>query len=129
QGFAFAQPSPFVNFETPPVHPVAISADGNMLAVCNLPDSTVELFDLTAPLPRRLGIVFTGTDPVTARFNSKGELWVVNHISDTISIVDPARLMVVDTLETFDAPVDVVFTTNPPRAYVSHQSNVIDIWD
>jgi DNA-binding beta-propeller fold protein YncE len=129
QGFAFAQPSPFVNFETPPVHPVAISADGNMLAVCNLPDSTVELFDLTAPLPRRLGIVSTGTDPVTARFNSKGELWVVNHISDTISIVDPARLMVVDTLETFDAPVDVVFTTNPPRAYVSHQSNVIDIWD
>jgi DNA-binding beta-propeller fold protein YncE len=124
-----AQPSAFVNFETAPVHPLAISADGKTLAVCNLPDGTVELFDLTAPLPRRIGIVFTGADPVTARFNGNGELWVINHISDSISIVDPARLMVVETLDTFDAPADVVFTTNPPRAYVSHQSNVIDIWD
>src|SRR5262245_4710248 len=78
----FGQGSAFVNFETAPVHPVAISADGSKLAVCNLPDGTVELFDLTSPLPRRIGALFTGVDPVSARFNANGELWVINHISD-----------------------------------------------
>src|SRR4051812_48093228 len=68
----------FVNFETAPVHPVALSADGRTLAVCNLPDARVEIFDLTGPQPRSIASVFTGIDPVTARFNANGELWVVN---------------------------------------------------
>ncbi|HEY6229086.1 MAG TPA: hypothetical protein VI282_18350, partial [Verrucomicrobiae bacterium] len=65
---AFAQGSPFVNFETAPVHPLAISPDGKTLAVCNLPDGTVEIFDLTTPQPVRLGAIFTGIDPISARF-------------------------------------------------------------
>src|SRR5262245_12645278 len=91
----------FINFETAPVHPVAISPDGKTLAVCNLPDSRVELFDLTAPLPRRIGSVFVGVDPVTARFRTDSELWVVNHISDSISIIDVSRFIVVRTLDCF----------------------------
>ena len=119
-----------MNFETAPVHPVAISPDAKTLAVCNLPDNTVELFDLTGAAPRRIGSVFTGVDPVTARFRNDGELWVVNHISDSISIIDPKRMLVVATLDTFDAPADVVFTAEPPRAYVSHTGpNVVEIWD
>jgi DNA-binding beta-propeller fold protein YncE len=127
---SFGQGSPFVNFETAPVHPIALAPDGRTLAVCNLPDATVELFDLTAAIPRRLGSVFTGIDPVTARFNSNRELWIINHISDTIMIVDPTRLLALATLDCFDAPADVVFTTNPPRAYVSHSSaNLVEVWD
>src|SRR5687768_3977065 len=99
----------FVNFETAPVHPVALSPDGNTLAVCNLPDSRVELFDLRGGNPRPVGSVFTGLDPVTARFNGDGELWVVNHISDSITIIDVARRLAIATLNTFDAPADVVF--------------------
>lgn len=120
----------FVNFETAPVHPVAVSPDGKLLAVCNLPDSRVELFDLTSVTPRRMGSVFTGVDPVTARFRSNTELWVINHISDSISIIDPARLITVDTLDCFDAPADVLFTADPPRAFVSHSgANLVEIWD
>ncbi|HUS37748.1 MAG TPA: hypothetical protein VM680_20530 [Verrucomicrobiae bacterium] len=120
----------FVNFETAPVHPVAVSPDGKLLAVCNLPDSGVEIFDLTSATPRRLGSVFTGIDPVTARFRSNTELWVINHISDSISIIDPVRLFTIDTLDCFDAPADVVFTTDPPRAFVSHSgANLVEIWN
>src|SRR3954469_24233872 len=82
----------FVNFETAPVHPLALSPDGKTLAVCNLPDSRVELFDVSQSKARRIGSIFTGLDPVSARFTPGGELWVVNYISDSISIIDPARL-------------------------------------
>ena len=33
----------FVNFETAPVHPVALGPDGRTLAVCHLPDARVAL--------------------------------------------------------------------------------------
>lgn len=36
----------FVNFETALVHPIALAPDGITLAVCNLPDNSVELFDV-----------------------------------------------------------------------------------
>jgi DNA-binding beta-propeller fold protein YncE len=119
----------FVNFETAPVHPVALSADGKMLAVCNLPDARVEFYDLTAGAPRNVGSLFTGIDPTTARFAPNGELWVINHISDSISIIDPARRVVVATLDCFDGPADVVFT-KANIAFVSHAgANVVEIWN
>src|SRR5688500_7146129 len=74
----------FVNFESAPVHPVALSSDAKTLAVCNLPDARVEFFDLSNGWPRATGSVFTGIDPVTARFAPNGQLWVVNHISDSV---------------------------------------------
>src|SRR6266550_3867335 len=52
----------FVNFETPPVHPVALSPDGSRLAVCNLADSRMELFDLKSGLPVSLGSRVVGLD-------------------------------------------------------------------
>src|SRR5204862_1928680 len=80
----------FVNFETAPVHPIALGPDGHTLALCNLPDSRVELFDVASGVPVPSGAVAVGLDPVTARFASPNELWVVNHISSTISIIDVA---------------------------------------
>jgi DNA-binding beta-propeller fold protein YncE len=77
----------FVNFETPPVHPVALGPDGHTLAVCNLPDNRVELFDVSSGIPIPTGSVPVGLDPVTARFASSNELWVVNYISSSISVV------------------------------------------
>ena len=109
----------FVNFETAPVHPVALGPDGRTLAVCNLPQARVELFDVANGVPAPVGSVAVGIDPVTVRFASSNELWVVNHISSTISIVDVAARTVVATLETTAGPSDVVFAGNPRRAWVS----------
>ncbi|MFT5108017.1 MAG: YVTN family beta-propeller protein [Pseudoalteromonas tetraodonis] len=61
-----------------------------------------------------------GIDPVSARFESDTSIWVVNQLSDTVSVVDVPNRIVAHTLQTDDEPADVVFTAGPPRrAYVS----------
>src|SRR3954468_11248844 len=109
----------FVNFETAPVHPIAISPDGQKLAVCNLPDGRLELFDVSSGSPVPIGSVPVGIDPTSVRFRSDAEAWVVNQISDSVSIVDIATLHVTATLDTLDTPADVVFAGTPLCAYVS----------
>jgi YVTN family beta-propeller protein len=109
----------FVNFETAPVHPTALGPDGHTLAVCNLPEGRVELFDVSSGIPVPAGSVAVGLDPVTARFASANELWVVNYISSSISIVDVTTKSVVATLTTPAGPSDVVFAGAPRRAWVS----------
>src|SRR5688572_13279840 len=71
----------FINFETAPVHPIALGPDGRTLAVCNLPDNRVEFFDVSTGVPALTGSVAVGLDPVSVRFASANELWVINHIS------------------------------------------------
>jgi DNA-binding beta-propeller fold protein YncE/mono/diheme cytochrome c family protein len=119
----------FWNFETGLVHPLALSPDRTLMAVCNLPDACVELFDLTGNVPRPVGAVATGLDPVSVRFNGNGELWVANSISDSISVIDVIGRRTVAILQTADAPSDILFTTGN-RAYVSAAgANVVEVWD
>src|SRR5438477_4492962 len=120
----------FVNFETAPVHPVALSPDGTRLAVCNLPDARLELFDVTSGLPVSAGSVGVGLDPVTVRFRSSNEVWVANQISDSVSVIDLNTLQIVATLNTLDAPADIVFAGTPERAFVSCAgANTVQVFD
>jgi len=124
------QSSSFVNFETAPVHPVAISPDGHTLAVCNLPDGRVELFGLAGALPTPLGDVPVGIDPVSLRFRTTNELWVLNHISRSINIVDVTRRLVLDTIATLDGPADIQFAGSPMRGFVScAKENTVQVFD
>src|SRR5206468_7464036 len=107
-GESGAVTSEFVNFETAAVHAVALSPDGSRLAVCNLPDARLELFDVTSGTPISTGSVVAGLDPVSVRFRSNKEIWVVNQISDSVSVIDLSALRIVATLNTLDAPADVV---------------------
>lgn len=109
----------FFNFETAPVHPIALSPDGTRLAVCNLPDGRVEILDVTGAAPRLLGSVPVGLDPVTVRFHTSSELWVANYISRSISIVDLPTMRVFETLRTSNQPSDIVFAGLPQMAFVS----------
>ena len=110
----------FVNWETAPVHPVALSPDGNTLAVCNLPDNRLELIDLRpANFPAPPRGVPVGLDPVSVRFLDTGEAWVVNRMSDSVSVVDTATFRVRATLDTQRAPADVAFAGTPRRAFVT----------
>ena len=118
----------FVNFESPHVHPIDLSPAGYILAVANTPDSRVELFDTFTSPPEILASIRVGVDPVTVRFRTEEELWVVNHISDTISIVDIDAEQVVRTLQTGDEPADVVFVSS--KAYVTcSQENTVEVFD
>ena len=120
----------FSNWETAPVHPVALSPDARTLAVCNLADNHLELFDVTSGKPLVLTNIPVGLDPVTVRFRTASEVWVANYISDSISVIDLPTARVVSTLTTTNEPSDIVFAGNPPRAFVScGQPNVVQVFD
>ena len=120
----------FFNWETSPVHPVSLSPDATRLAVCNLPDNRVELFDVTSGTPALIGSIPVGLDPVTVRFRTPSELWVLNYISDSISIIDIPTLRVVTTVTTSNEPSDLVFAGAPQRAYVScGQPNLVQVFN
>src|SRR6185312_448221 len=94
----------FFNWETSPVHPVALSPDGTRLALCNLPAGRLEMFDVSSGKPVPLGSVPTGIDPVTVRFRTSSEIWVANYISDSISIIDLPTMRVIGTITTTNEP-------------------------
>ena len=129
--FGFPPPPPsFINWETAPVHPIALSPGGDRLAVCNLPDNRLELFDLSSGNPVPAGNVSVGLDPVSVQWRTSNEVWVVNYMSDSVSIVDAAAARVVATLETLDTPSDVVFAGTPQRAFVScSMPNKVQVFD
>ncbi|HKQ39027.1 MAG TPA: hypothetical protein VJ063_13200 [Verrucomicrobiae bacterium] len=119
-----------INFETAPIHPVALNPVGQTLAVCNLPDGRVELFDVSSGLAAPIGNVPVGLDPVSVRFRTANELWVINHISSSISIVDVSVRRVIATLNTLAGPADIVFAASPPRAFVScAKVNTVQVFD
>ena len=120
-GLALGQVSTnsFFNWETAPVHPVALSPDGTRLAICNLPDNRLEVFGLMNGVPVSLGSVCVGLDPCSVRFRTADVVWVANFISDSISIVSLSGMRVVATLGTSNEPSDIVFAGTPARAFVS----------
>lgn len=109
----------FVNWETPHVTPLALTPDGSRLLAVNTPDNRLEVFDLTSGWPVPLISIPVGLDPVSVRARSDAEVWVVNHISDSISVVDLTLGSVVRTIRTLDEPCDVVFAGAPQRAFIS----------
>ena len=120
----------FFNWETAPVHSVAVSPDGTTLAVCNLPDNRLELFDITSGKPVALTNIPVGLDPVSVRFRTSSELWVANYISDSISIISLPTMRVVSTITTSNEPSDIVFAGSPQRAFVScGQPNLVQVFN
>ncbi|HYE61149.1 MAG TPA: hypothetical protein VD997_04065 [Phycisphaerales bacterium] len=109
----------FVNFETPHCHPLELTPDGQRLLAVNTADNSLEVFQIVSGSLVSLGSVPVGLDPVTVRCRANGEAWVVNNISDSVSIVDVGAMRVTRTLKTGDEPFDVVFAGTPERAFVS----------
>ncbi|MFT7486611.1 MAG: YVTN family beta-propeller protein, partial [Candidatus Paceibacteria bacterium] len=125
---ALAQ-STFINFETPHVHPLELIGSSTLVAV-NTADGMLEVFDIQAGVPVPSAAIAVGVDPVSVRARSASEVWVVNQVSDSISIVDLNTGNVVATLQTADEPADVVFAGSPERAYVScSQANLVQVFD
>jgi YVTN family beta-propeller protein len=120
----------FANWESPHVHPLDLTPDGTRLLVLNTPDNRLEIFDTSGRTPNQLTAVSVGLDPVSVRARNNAEAWVVNHVSDSVSIVDLASGRVLATLDTEDEPCDVVFAGSPERAFVScSQDNSVLVFD
>jgi YVTN family beta-propeller protein len=102
----------FTLFESGLVRPLAISPDGSRLFACNTPDNTLEIFEITVAGLSHAGSVPVGLEPVAVAARSNTEVWVVNHLSDSVSIVDVtsvATTRVIRTLLVGDEPRDIVF--------------------
>lgn len=117
-------PSSFVAFESGQVRPLVLSPDGRRLYAVNTPDNRLEVFDIVGPdLNHRFSIP-VGMEPVAVAMPDNGEVWVVNHLSDSISVViageDRAGSRVVRTLLVGDEPRDIVFAgENRHRAFIT----------
>jgi YVTN family beta-propeller protein len=116
-----AEPQAFVNYESGQVRPIALSADGQKLFAVNTPDARLEVFAVGASIVP-LASVPVGLDPVALAEDPDGRVWVVNHLSDSISVVDvnAAEPHVTQTLWVGDEPRDIVFAgTNRERAFIT----------
>lgn len=118
----------FWHFESGQVRPLALSPDKTRLYAVNTPDNHLEIYTVTGQGLVLAESVPVGLEPVAVAARSDDEVWVVNHLSDSVSIIDvstsPAR--VVRTLLVGDEPRDIVFAGVPaqvgdplPRAFIT----------
>ena len=121
----------YVNFESHQTRPICLSPDGTRLFALNTPDGRLSVFDVSNPanpLPVLIREIAVGIEPVSVNALSNDEAWVVNEVSDSVSIVSVAAGAVTATLACKDEPADVVFANG--RAFVScSQNNLLRVFD
>lgn len=116
-----AEPQSFVAYESGQVRPLAISADGLRLFAVNTPDNKLEIFSIAGGLVP-IASVPVGLEPIALAEDPDGRVWVVNHLSDSVSVVDVSAPIpqVVQTLWVGDEPRDIVFAgTSRERAFIT----------
>ena len=128
-------------FVSPHTNPIAVH-NGHVFVV-NTPSATLDVID--ANNRAIIARVPVGIDPVSVAVRPDGqELWVSNHISDSVSVVDndpksPTYLHVIATIQAFDQqnratlfdePMGIAFASNQ-KAYVALSSDnqiaVVDV--
>jgi len=110
----------FIAFESGHVRPLAKSPDGTRLFAVNTPNNTLEVFRITATGLQLEARVPVGLEPVAVAARTDTEIWVVNHLSDSVSIVSlDGAPRVVRTLLVGDEPRDIVFAGSPAKAFVT----------
>ena len=120
----------FVNFEGKQTSPIRLSPDGTRLFAVNTPDNRLSVFDVSRPQnPILIAEIPVGLEPVSVNPLNNDEVWVVNEVSDSVSIVSVSRHVVTDTISVKDEPADVAFANG--RAFVTASRNnritVIDL--
>ncbi|TAJ04393.1 MAG: hypothetical protein EPO68_16965, partial [Planctomycetota bacterium] len=103
--------APFPNFESSPVHPLALTPDGARLVALNTADARMEVFDVQPDGTLvRVGSVFTGLEPVSVCIDAGDPqiAFVANHLSDDVAVVDLATLTVTALIAVGDEPNDVL---------------------
>lgn len=125
-------PASFANLEPARTNPIRLSADGTRLYAVNPPNNSVSVFDASnQQSPTLIAEIPVGVGPVSVNPRTADEVWVVNQVSNSISVVSVSRGIVTDTIGTGNGtePMDVVFAgTN--QAYVScSRANAIAVYD
>ena len=118
--FALAQAPDFMEFESGQVRPLAMSADGTRLFAVNTPNNALEIFSVTASGLTLQTRVPVGLEPVAVAVRSATEVWVVNHLSDSVSVVTLSGTpRVTRTVLVGDEPRDIVFAGTNNYAFIT----------
>ena len=119
----------YVLFESGHVRPMAMSPDGVWLYVANTPDAHVEAYVLSGSGATHVYTIPVGLEPVAVAAPSNDRLWVVNHLSDSVSIIDTslAPPRVVRTLHVGDEPRDIVFASGKAFITTAHRGQNTDV--
>jgi len=121
--------SNYVNFEGKQIAPVRLSADGRTLFAVNTADGRLSVFDVSHPSsPALVAEIPVGLEPVSVNPRTTDEVWVVNEVSDSVSVLSLSKRLVTDTLYVQDEPADVVFAGG--KAFVSAgRRNQVAVFD
>ncbi|MFT4520083.1 MAG: DNA-binding beta-propeller fold protein YncE [Halioglobus sp.] len=118
---ATAQPS-FITFESGHVRPMAMTPNGKWLVAVNTPDNSLEVFRVADGQLLHTETIPVGMEPVSVAVRNNIEVWVVNHLSDSVSIINlqSSPSVVERTLIVGDEPRDIVFAgTGFDRAFIT----------
>jgi DNA-binding beta-propeller fold protein YncE len=118
---AHAAPA-FTAFESGQVRPLALSPDGSQLFVVNTPDNRLEVYSTCPEGLEHVASVPVGLEPVAVAARNNNEVWVVNHLSDSVSVVAVSNhsAHVTRTLLVGDEPRDIVFAgPGKSRAFIT----------
>ncbi len=128
---AFSHGLPDGTFEGRHTHSIGLTPDGARLLALNTPDGRLSVFNITNPANSRPVLVAeipVGLEPVSLRARTNDEVWVVNEVGDSVSVVSLSLGVVVATLPVPDEPADVVFAQG--KAFVScARSNLLRVFD
>ncbi|HWU88328.1 MAG TPA: hypothetical protein VN253_13675, partial [Kofleriaceae bacterium] len=80
-------PSRFTLFESGQVRPLALSPDRQHLFAVNTPDNRLEVYRVQSNRLIHTASIPVGLEPVAVAARTDREVWVVNHLSDSVSIV------------------------------------------
>lgn len=129
---ANAKDASFRTFESGQVRPLSLSPNGQWLFAVNTPASTLEIFRVDKRGLKLHSTVPVGLEPVAVAARNNKEVWVVNHLSDSVSIVRLADKRnrwgkaqnwgVENTLLVGDEPRDIVFAKpkgSVQKAYIT----------
>jgi DNA-binding beta-propeller fold protein YncE len=122
--------SPYQGFEARQVHPIDLTPDGQHLLALHSEAAALVVFDVSDPLspPLRIMEIPVGLEPVSVRARSNDEIWVVNEVSDHVSIISLNAGCVTHILEVGDEPADVLFVGN--QAFITcARDNAIHVYD
>ena len=118
-------------FEGRHTHSIGLTPDGARLLALNTADGRLSVFNVANaanPAPVLEMEIPVGIEPVSLRARTDDEVWVVNEVGDSVSVVSLSRRAVVETLRTPDEPADVVFAQG--KAFVScARSQVLRVFD
>lgn len=112
--------SGYTEFESGQVRPLVLSEDGTKLFALDTPNGTLVIYHVTPHGLVKQAEVSVGLEPVALAQRSRDEVWVVNQLSDSVSVVQLSGIpRVTRTLLVGDEPSDIVFAGHGGRAFIT----------